>query len=268
VHVTVPAAAQLITSASQSVALGGAVHDTATLSGGSTPRGTITFRLYGQRDTSCSGSPVFTSIAHVNGNGDYTSGSFSPTAPGAYRWVARYSGDAANHPAGPTACGDSAELAVVRPADITPVVPAFSTTASPSTGVGAPIHDVAHVSGGIDPGGTVTFELFGPTDTACSGQPLVTTTAPVSGNGNYTSATFVVQQAGTYRWVATYSGDALNTGVGPTTCGAGGETVDVSSPLFPNGSPGGGSRPPTPPNPKPKQEAKPKPKPKPPSFTG
>jgi hypothetical protein len=49
----------------------------------------------------------------VNGNGDYRSASFIVPRPGTNHWVAMYSGDIGNAGAGPTACGDSAESAVV-----------------------------------------------------------------------------------------------------------------------------------------------------------
>jgi hypothetical protein len=229
VRVTVPAAPQISTSASPAVPLGGAVHDTAHLRDGAAPTGTITFRLYGSADEDCSAQPVFTSTVSVAGNGDYVSGSFVPTAPGAYRWVVRYSGDPQNDSAGPTACGADAEIGVVRPPDITPVTPAFSTTASTSPGIGAPIDDTAHLSGGISPFGNITFTLFGPDDATCSGPPVFTTVRAVSGNGDYRSESFVPTRAGTYRWVAEYSGDALNAGSGPSACNASGESVDVGA---------------------------------------
>ncbi len=260
VDVIVPADTALTTSASQAVALGGAVHDTAHLSGGQDPTGTITFRLYPPQDTGCSGNAEFTSVVPVSGNGDYESGPFTPPSAGAWRWTASYSGDSANHAAGPTVCGDSAELAFVRPPGVIPVTPAFSTTASGSTGVGAPIYDVAHLSGGLAPSGAITFELFGPASPTCTGAPVFTATAAVTGNGDFTSASFIPTLAGTYHWVATYSGDAANASVGPTACGASGETVTVSAQLGPDIEPGPKPTPPAPPKPKPK----PKPKPRPP----
>jgi hypothetical protein len=110
------------------------------------------------------------------------------------------------------------------------------------------------VRGGIDPGGAITFELFGPNDQTCSTAPAFTTTVAVNGNADYRSAAFVVARPGTYRWVATYSGDAMNTGAGLTACGDPAETESVSASPGPSPEPG--------PNvPKP---AKPYPKPKPP----
>jgi hypothetical protein len=264
VRVTLPADPQFTTTASDAVPLGGAIHDTAHLSSGDNPSGTIAFKLYGPADTDCTGRPVFTSTVAVDGNGDYTSGSFVATAAGAYRWLASYSGDAANHPAG-TTCSDPTETTVVRPPNITPVTPAFSTTASQPTGVGAPLSDTAHISGGTDPGGAITFELFGPDDQTCSRPPVFTDPVAVTGNGNFDSSAFVVQRPGTYRWVATYSGDAMNTPAGPTICGDSAETVSVSA--TPGGNPDEGPNVPTPPKPKPQPKPKP-PSPPPPAVTG
>jgi hypothetical protein len=139
---------------------------------------------------------------HVDGNGNYSSASFVPNTAGAHRWVASYSGDAHNH-AARTACGDSAETAIVRPPSITPVVPVFSTTSSVLPHLGGLLYDTAHLSHGIDPGGAITFTLFGPDDQTCSRAPVLTAITAVDGNGDYRSATFVVPQPGTYRWVAT-----------------------------------------------------------------
>ncbi len=209
--------------------IGGALHDTAHLSGGAIPSGTITFRLFGPGDSACAGHPAFTSTVAVAGNNDYASESFVPTAAGVYRWVVSYSGDARNNPAGPTACGDSAEIAFVRELGITPlVIPVFSTTASQPAQLGTPLYDIAHLSGSLDPGGTITFSLFGPDEPSCLGPPVFTTTAAVTGNGDYRSGAFVAGLPGTYHWVVTYSGDANDTGAGPTACGDSAETASLA----------------------------------------
>jgi hypothetical protein len=263
VSVTVPAVTGLTTSASAAVTLGGAIHDTAHLSSGAAPTGMITFRLYDSGDNACAGRPVFTSTVPVDGSGDYVSGSFVPTAPGVYRWVVQYSGDHANHPAGPTDCGDGAERGIVRPTSIIPVVPALSTTASEQPPGGGTLSDIANLSGGIDPSGAITFELFGPDDQACAGPPVFTSVVSVTGNGSHRSASFAVAAPGTYRWVVTYSGDAVNAPIAPTTCGERAETSSVSSGLGPTPDPG----PNVPPAPKPRPRPKPPPPP-PPLVTG
>ena len=268
VHVTVPADTQLTTTASPSVNLGAPVHDTAHLSGGSHPKGTITFRLYGPDDIGCSNPPAFTSTVGVDGNGDYSPPSFVPVVAGAYQWVASYSGDHANHPAGPTACNDSAETVAVRSEHVPPAMPTLTTTASGPSQPGEPVHDTAHLSGGVDPRGVITFSLFGPDDSACSAPPVFISTVAVTGAGDYDSAPFLISVPGTYRWVATYSGDSLNAAAGPTKCGDPAEMLSVNAPLPPTPNPGPNvpqPPPPNPPPPAPPKPAPPKPKPAPPN---
>jgi len=109
------AATTLSTQASPGVTLGGAISDTATLSGGAAPTGTITFNLYAPGDSSCTGAPVFTSLVPVNGNGSYTSASFTSAAIGTYRWIANYGGDANNAPT-TNACNAANESVTVTAA--------------------------------------------------------------------------------------------------------------------------------------------------------
>ncbi|MCB0212487.1 MAG: right-handed parallel beta-helix repeat-containing protein [Anaerolineae bacterium] len=91
------------------------VSDSATISEGSNPTGSITFKLYGPSPTPDCTNLVFTSSpVTVNGNGAYGPVSFSPTAVGAYYWVASYSGDAHNSPVSGT-CGDAGETSTVNP---------------------------------------------------------------------------------------------------------------------------------------------------------
>jgi len=116
----------LTTQASASIQLGGAIHDTAVLSGGLNPTGTITFRLFGPNDATCTTVAAFTSTVPVAGNGNYVSAAFTPSLVGVYRWVAAYSGDATNA-ASTTACNDANESVTVSllPAQVA-VTPALS----------------------------------------------------------------------------------------------------------------------------------------------
>src|SRR5437773_7848162 len=150
------AAPALTTTASGSVAAGGQVSDVAHLTLGTNPTGTISFTLYSDAGCTISGS-VFTSSATVNGNGDYSSGPFTATQAGTYHWRASYSGDGNNNPAGPTACADPAEAVVVTKAS-----PALTTTASGSVAAGGSVNDVAHLTLGTNPTGTISFTLYGP----------------------------------------------------------------------------------------------------------
>jgi hypothetical protein len=99
---------------SSGVTLGGALSDTATLSGGAAPTGTITFKLYGPNDATCTNAAIFTSTVPVSGNGPYASGSFTPTIAGTYRWIATYSGDP-NNAATANTCNAANETVVVLP---------------------------------------------------------------------------------------------------------------------------------------------------------
>jgi hypothetical protein len=125
-----------------------------------------------------------------------------------------------NRPAGPTPCADAAETVVISPAQ-----PAITTSASGGVTVGGSAYDIA-LSGGVNPTGTITFRAYGPNDPACSMTPAFTTQLVVVGNGTYHSPFFEPQQAGTYLWIASYSGDA-NNAPATTKCGDAGETLTV-----------------------------------------
>jgi hypothetical protein len=238
VDVVLSAQPTLTTTASGAVDQGGPVSDTAHLSGGTNPTGTITFRLYGPDDASCSGAPAFTSPVGVSGNGDYSSGSFTPPAAGTYRWRATYTGDADNDSAGPTGCGANGETVDVRATVVTPATPNLSTTVPHTTAsLGTPIYDVAHLSGGSTPTGTILFELFGPHSPSCGTHPVFTSQVSVFRAGSYPSASYVATRPGTYRWVASYSGDNANKAAGPTRCGDPAETVTISTRPSPDASP-------------------------------
>jgi hypothetical protein len=100
-----PAIATTPNASGTGIAGGTAVKDTATLSDGDNPTGTITFNLYGPSGTaSCTSTPVFTDTETVSG-GTATSASFTPSQAGTYYWTASYNGDTNNNPAA-TTCGD------------------------------------------------------------------------------------------------------------------------------------------------------------------
>lgn len=223
------------TDSTAALALGaGTVFDSATLSGGDVPTGTITFSVYGPNDSTCSNPPVHTSVVNVNGDKTYSSDTFTPTVAGTYRFVAAYSGDMfgglrSSLPS-TTTCGDVGETVVVSP-----TTPTITTTASAAVNLGAPIADSAVLSGGVNPTGRITFSVYGPNDTSCSSPAVFTSSATVSaGNGTYLSGLFTPTAAGTYRFVAAYNGDANNSPV-TTACSDPAESVVVSRP--PPGSP-------------------------------
>jgi YVTN family beta-propeller protein len=101
--------------------------------------------------------------------------------------------------------------------------PTIATQASPGNLLGAPVRDTATVSGGASPTGSVTFQLF--SDANCATQ--VFTSTNTLGAGTATSDTFTPTAPGTYRFIASYSGDANNNAVsGP--CGAANESVVIA----------------------------------------
>ncbi|WP_285617860.1 vWA domain-containing protein [Actinoallomurus iriomotensis] len=103
------------------------------------------------------------------------------------------------------------------------VTPSIATTPSGSAPAGGNVSDTATLTGGFHPTGTVTFQLFGPGDTACT-TPIATRTGTVSGSGTATSGNVAAGGVGTYRWVASYSGDDSNN---PVTSSCGDEQVVV-----------------------------------------
>ncbi len=223
--------ATLTTNASPGGPVGTQVTDTATVTG-QNPTGTVTFNLYGPGDPTCSGPTIFTSTNPMTGGGA-TSNPFTPPVAGTYRWVASYAGDANNFPTF-APCGAPNETVVITQAS-----PEITTNASPGGPVGTQVTDTATVTGGLSPTGTVDFVLYD--NATCSGAPVFTSLNRPISERSATSSSFTPTSAGTYYWVASYSGDANNI---PTAapCGAPNESVVInkaSPEITTNASPGG-----------------------------
>jgi hypothetical protein len=197
------------TPSATSVTLGTAsptLTDSAVLSGGVSPTGTLTFTLVGPANVT-----VDTETVTVNGAGTYTTpvGFSLPTTgavAGTYQWNAAYTGDSSNFPASDN--NAPSERVTVSQAN-----PAVVTTPNPTTATtGGVLNDTATVSGGYFPTGTLTFTLTSPTNAVVD-----TESVAVNGNGAYsTPIGYVPTAPGTFQWVATYSGDANNTGFAST----------------------------------------------------
>jgi hypothetical protein len=130
---------------------------------------------------------------------------FTTNAVGTWHWVATYNGDA-NNGSATSACSDEAVT-------VTKDGTTISTTPSAGGVVGTKISDIATVSGGTAATGTVTFNLYGPTDLSCTGTPIFTSAAALGTNGTASSGVFTATTAtGTYNWIAIYSGDSNNSG--------------------------------------------------------
>jgi hypothetical protein len=234
-----PAQPAITTTASDAVEIGNPIDDTAHLSGtsldpdGSKADGTITFKLYGPNDATCATVIEQSVVTLTNGgDGDYkasdgvlsgTLGSLTPKSAGTYRWVASYSGDSPNTLSVSGACNDANESVVVNPRQ-----PTISTTATAGPlALGSSISDTAHLGNtALDPDGskadgTITFTAYGPaTDTTTCDPTKVAYTSVVTitngGDGDYVSSdgtggVFTPTAAGTYNWIAVYSGDSPNT---------------------------------------------------------
>jgi hypothetical protein len=180
--------------------------DSATLAGGFSPTGTITFTLFYNGGS----TPVDTETVTVNGNGTYMTptGFTLPgtgTVTGTYQWDASYSGDGNNIAVSDN--NDPTEQVTVIAA-----TPAIITTPTPNVVTpGAILKDSATIFRGYNPTGTITFTLFFNGGTT----PVDTETVMVNGNGTYTTPTgFPVPSSGpangTYQWDAVYSGDGNN----------------------------------------------------------
>jgi hypothetical protein len=103
--VTIKASPTLTTDSSGGGIAGIALNDSASLSGGLTPTGAITFNLYGKGDLTCSSAPIFTKVVTLSGTSAATTPGFAPlTGAGTYEWTASYPGDALNNAAS-SACG-------------------------------------------------------------------------------------------------------------------------------------------------------------------
>jgi hypothetical protein len=185
--------------------------DTATLAGGDSPTGTITFTLYDP-----SGTLVDTETATVNGNGayaaptGYTLPTDGTTVTGFYQWDATYSGDVNNSTVSDNNDGNEE---VYVDTNVPPTIVTTPNQTGVTLGATAPptLTDTADLEGGYFPTGTITFTLYDP-----NGKLVDTETVPVNGNGStYTTPTGYTLPttgtvAGTYQWDATYSGDGNN----------------------------------------------------------
>ena len=173
-----------------------------------------------------SSGPVSAPVNPLTGTASVTR-PFTPQAPGNYYWVARFLGDPGNLPAGPTGCGDPAELVTVGPGDPDPVDADHRDLQSARAGQPVVTSDTATLTGAgnLQPGGTVTFWLVGPaagnvcpsTANALIG-PITGDVDPATGIATTGEQTFTPAVAGDYYWIAQYSGDANNAPTAESQC--------------------------------------------------
>src|SRR5439155_1606399 len=125
------------------------VRDTATVTGGYGPTGTITFTL-----TAPDGSTSAVGTVTVRGAGTYSSPTVLATQVGTYTWHATYNGNGLNN--GAFDDGTNESVTTVKAS------PAISTQAGETAGGVAGtalLSDTATLTGGDVPSGTITFTL-------------------------------------------------------------------------------------------------------------
>jgi uncharacterized repeat protein (TIGR01451 family) len=212
------------TTASGSVVVGHAVHDTAVVSGGHNPSGTITFKLYGPSATAVCTNLIGTVTKTFTGDGTFTSPTLTPTTPGTYYWTASVPATQTDA-AFSSPCGAAHETVV-----ITKPTTSTTTTSSPNVTLGGKIHDTAHVSGTSTSGaptGTVTFLVCGPASnaelctTTTAGEHAVATKAATkklqttnTHTTKFVSTTFTPPSAGKWCWSAVFHPTATQPLVG------------------------------------------------------
>lgn len=207
-----------------------AVADSAVVSltgGTATPAGSVAFSLCKvDSPTLCTTGGTSVGSTSLTGAA-YPVTVQSPTAyvtsAGRYCWRATFSGDSTN---GIPASSDSSAGECFT---VNPVNPSLSTSAGAGVFLGQAVTDAATLggtatqpadpvinttgTGGAVAGGTITFKLYGPSDTGCGLLVYTSATVAVSGNATYNSPVpqFAPTAAGNYHWVAVYSGDSPNT---------------------------------------------------------
>src|SRR5271157_5084106 len=206
-QVTVTPATPAINTSQQpaSATVGTSIADTATVSGGYNLTGTVTFNLY--NNSTGSGTALFTDANVPLSSGVATSAGYTATATGTDYWVATYNGDSNN--------ASVTSVTTAEPVSITPVTPSINTSQQPASAtVGSSIADQTTVSGGYNPTGSVTFNLF----SNSNGTGLLFSDANVAlVNGAATSTGYTATATGTDYWVATYNGDTNNASVTSVT---------------------------------------------------
>ena len=180
------------------IEVGGTVHDSATLTGTTADAGgTVTYTVYS--DSAC------TQVVASGGTKDVTNGVVPDSDPvtfdaaGDFFWQAVYSGDDNNKRATSDCASEHLVVEKKQPAMTTApnLIPNDDATISGAT---------------ANATGTITFDLFAPSDASCAGTPAFTQTVDVNGNGTYstTNTSFIASDLGTWRWRVSYSGDANN----------------------------------------------------------
>jgi hypothetical protein len=191
------------TLSSESIEVGGTIHDSARLTG-ATPDagGSVTYTVY-TNDT-CTQDPRDAGTKTVTNGVVPDSDPVTFNQAGDYYWQAVYSGDSNNN--GATSVCTSEHLVVGKKS------PSITTTLSDEEiTVGDSIHDSATLTGATaDAGGTVTYTVY--TNDTCTAGARDAGTKNVTNGSVPDSDPLQFNTAGEFYWQAVYSGDANNQG--------------------------------------------------------
>jgi hypothetical protein len=181
--------------------------------------------------TNATTQPFVSDAATITAAANGTTG-----APGRYCWRAVFT-------SGTTGVPNSTDSAATECFIVNPVLPTLSTNATAAVAIGSALDDTATLGGtanepgtpapGINPttaggkaGGTITFTLYSPSVSSNCGTAIATRVVNVNnGNDDYKasagtgSGSLTPTAAGTYYWIASYSGDNPNTLAKSGACG-------------------------------------------------
>jgi hypothetical protein len=197
-----------------SVNVGATVHDSSALTGATSDAGgTVAYTVY--TDSGCSQNPVSAGTKTVTNGVVPDSNGITFNNAGTFYWQAIYSGDAKNNGAS-SACA-SEQLVVNK---LQPMV---------STAQNLIPNDNFTLSGATsNASGSITFNLYSPSDPTCSSAPALTQTVTVNGNNTYTTTNtmFTASTVGTWKWQSSYTGDSNNL---PATSSCGTESFTIAN---------------------------------------
>ncbi len=198
------ASPNIVTSlSSASIVVGNSVYDTATISAGYNPTGTVQYEYFS--GSSCGGSPTNVgSAVQITRETIPSSNSQQFNSAGSYSWMAVYGGDQNNNK----------ESSACEPLTVSLASPTITTALSSLSVVvqSGTVTDTATLSGATaNAGGTISFYYTsGGSCTSTSGLTPVATDTVTGSVTSYSSGTQTMPNAGSYNWFAVYSGDSNN----------------------------------------------------------
>lgn len=263
--IVTPMTPTISTSATATVALGGALDDTATLTGtanqpgsgglgngtinptspGGAAGGTITFSLYGPSATAVCTTAIATSVVNVSGDSSASNlykasqgtitGSLSPSQVGTYYWIAVYSGNLPNTNGVSGSCGNTGETSTVT--DQTAVLTDQSWLPNDSAKISS--------TGGSALDGSVVFTLYnnGTCDPGTANANVLYTSASIGVSGSSpqirstSNTTVKVAATATVSWKVVYTSNPTGVSGSTSSCESTALTINNNPGFSPLPSP-------------------------------